>query len=174
MPSRHSRSVCMNRAAHCSSVAPWSSHPNSSAARASLIVWAEKTSCPTFRPLSTAPKKFTKPPQPQKPHRDLGTCGKRFCLFPARVGVRDERRHAIVQLLHAFIAHVHHVPRFVPVVLDILGQRLRNRQMFVLILRGKKRRCQIVVTTVHHHLQPRIGLHRLCQIRSHVYTHGVA
>src|ERR1019366_1656699 len=95
-----------------------------------------------------------------------------FSLPRTRAG--NKRRHPIMQLLQALVAHINHVPRLIPVIFDILCQRLRNRQMLFLVLRGKEWRSQIVVAAVHHYFQSRIGLHRLSQIWSHVHARRIA
>src|SRR6185312_7645199 len=70
-------------------------------------------------------------------------CGRnRFLLRPLLAG-RDERCNAVVQLLQALVPHVYHVSRLVPVVLDVLCQRLWNREMFVFVFGGEERRRQV-------------------------------
>jgi len=40
---------------------------------------------------------------------------------------RDKRRDAVVHLWETFVAHVNHVPGFIPGVLNVFRERLRNR-----------------------------------------------
>src|ERR1700685_82274 len=48
--------------------------------------------------------------------------------------VLDKRRHIVVELLHALVANVDHVSRLVPLVINVLRQRLRNGQVLFFIL----------------------------------------
>jgi hypothetical protein len=86
----------------------------------------------------------------------------------------DEGGYAVVELLEAFVANVDHVPGFVPVVLDVLGEGLGNGQVLFFILRGEEGCGQVVISSVDHDFEAGIGLERLGQVGCNVGGDGVA
>ena len=97
-----------------------------------------------------------------------------FLLFGACQGAFDEGGYAVVELLEAFVSYIDHVAGFVPVVLDVFGEGLRDGEMFLLIFSGEEGRGQVVVATVDHDAKAGIGLHGFRQIVGHVDADGIA
>src|SRR5580658_4265320 len=94
--------------------------------------------------------------------------------FRLRQRALDESGHAVMKLLEALVANVNHVAGFVPVKFNVPGQRLRNGQVLLFILRGEERRGQVVVSAVDHDAQARIGFEGFGQIDRHVEIDGIA